>query len=491
MKSRYSATAYHREGFRKIETAQRGGSTGRHRAPSLRWLAAISAVLSIALALGAATAHSPRAVFICIGTIVGILVAYAILRGPVRDRSPISTVLASLIITIANCFGGLFSIPLGSYLPLIFIICITVLASPRIGDYATLPTIISWILVAFGIIGTLIGRIVFGTSAGAFPLLIPMTILLVPIFFFDRSTSANTTSRFSTASVLASVLMLLIGLSYSYPELGLSITILNHEKSMITVLAVGFALASGSRLSLLVAISCAGYSFVVYPGGTFLLVMFGAAMTYCLVRRARSTSTLTIATAAFSIAVLVAAFSITKLLGSTDSYFTFVGKSDNSSTRRRIYNAVFDSVDDRFFSDLFTRELSVRVPISGQYTDLPAHSDILTLYKGGGLFASMCFILIFASTTVYVGRTKLKLSNDRYNFAVVTICTANGALLAGLVNPVLLNPSTSAIVFAMLAASIATASSAQEDVVCRKSSSQTKAAESSRRWPTEGKGVTV
>ena len=64
--------------------------------------------------------------------------------------------------------------------------------------------------------------------------------------------------------------------------------------------------------------------------------------------------------------------------------------------------------------------------------------------------ASSSFVVIFASATHAVMRARAFLTGEKYAAAAVMVTIALGGLAGGLVNPVLLNPTTSVVVMVCL-----------------------------------------
>ncbi|MEH3154982.1 MAG: hypothetical protein PGN29_06405 [Gordonia paraffinivorans] len=408
----------------------------------------IAAVVSAATAV--CTFVAPSLTVFALGAVLGVAALVAIVRPAVALSSAMAPVLAALTVTVLNFFGALTSVPLGAYVPLVIVGIVVVLAARHLSSAYPLPSVLAVILCVLGIIGTLVGRIFFGISGGILPVVVPMLLVAAPLTFSDDVTAGAIRRWSRWASLGCTAVVALIGFAYLRPDV-VSVGVINHEKSFLVLGAIGFALVGRSVLAGSAAIVATVFAFLEYPAATYGLVAAAAVIgLIAFVPRYRTPAGPVAVSVAITAATLLTAFNIEPLLGLRGQYFQTVGKVDNSTTRLQIYGDVFRAVRDPWFGSLFTNDVTVQAKLNGSLRVVPAHSDVLTMYLGGGLVAAVVFVMIFASATYAVMRARASLTGEQYAAAAVMITVALGGLAGGLVNPVLLNPTTSVVVVVCL-----------------------------------------
>ena len=409
---------------------------------------AIAAVVAAATAV--CTFVAPSLTVFTLGAALGVAALVGIVRPSVALSSAMAPVLAALTLTVLNFFGALTSVPFGAYVPVVIVGIIVLLAAPRLSSAYSLPSVLAAMLCVLGIVGTFVGRVFFGITGGILPIVVPTLLVAAPLTFSD-DVAAATIRRWSRwASLGCSVVVALIGVAYLRPDV-VSVGVINHEKSFVVLGALGFALVGRSVAAGVAAIAATVFAFVEYPAATYGLVAAAAAVgLVAFVPRYRTPAGPVAVSVVIAVSTMLAAFNIEPLLGLRGEYFESVGKIDNSTTRLQIYGEVFRTAKDPWFGSLFTNDVTVQAKLSGALRVVPAHSDVLTMYLGGGLVAAVVFVSIFASATYAVMRARESITGERYAAAAVMITIALGGLAGGLVNPVLLNPTTSVVVVVCL-----------------------------------------
>lgn len=418
----------------------------------------VCAVMLLGLVAGFASVHAPTYALILATAVVAVYCASRYLGPAIEAHSTVAMMLGCVVVTLANFTGLISALPFGQYLPFLFLAALLVRLKPHISGKLFPPTALASVLFAFGFAGSLVGRIYLGNIAAAFPIFIPMILVAFPVAFEDHSTAEEMRRWMKWAGLGCALIVLMIGVAYTYPGL-VTPLVFNHEKILLCVVAIGFGIASRSLGVVLAGGLATIFAFLQYPAATYGLVVIAAVVTLAIMGPRFSKSTQLVLCSTFVVVFLLTAFNIERVLKYSPAYFDVLGKTDNSSTRMTIYQSVFATVKDPFISSLFTERLSIQTNIEGKMKLVPAHSDVLTLYVGGGIIAAVLLVSIFGAATYSVARSRRRLTGERYACAVVLVTAANSALFSGLVNPILLNPTTSVIVFACLGTALGIARS--------------------------------
>ncbi|MDF3284677.1 hypothetical protein [Gordonia sp. N1V] len=286
------------------------------------------------------------------------------------------------------------------------------------------------------------------------PLVLPLLLVAVPFFGVGQYSNAMLRRDSARISILASTIIFLIGVSYS-GWFSLSKNSLNHEKSFLVIVAVGFgALAARRCFLIMLALAAAVFAFLQYSAGTFVAVGLLGVCGYLFYHlRLGPIRTRVIAAFAGTV-VVVLVLCINLILDRSEFYFRFVDKTDNASTRHEIYSQVLARTHEPLFSSWFTGPVSVPATIESKIVLLPAHSDFLSLFLGGGAVAVVIYVALYCASLVNIRTSRGFILHEWYVAAGVLSTTTWAAFVAALVNPIMFNPGSGALVVCCLATSL-------------------------------------
>jgi hypothetical protein len=311
------------------------------------------------------------------------------------------------------------------------------------------------VLFAYGLVGTVYGRIVFGTQNGTLPLVGPLVIACLPPV---RNWGARQDWRLGLR-VLAAVCALFAVFS-GLARMGVlpetHVDVLNHEKAFLVVLGIAAAISVRDRLLVVCTVGAAVFAFVQYPAATYPLAVAVALGTVVLVRWApRSGLRSVLAVVVMATTALAVAY-IDDLIRLTAPYFRLVGKIDNGDTRAALYRAALDSFDSPLFGSMFTGDITVVGTLSGENQVVPVHNDYLSIALGGGVVAAALLLGLFLLANGMVLRSLPDLVDPlQRRTAVILLGAVNAAGVSAFANPIFMNPGSSAVTYALLGALVA------------------------------------
>lgn len=310
-------------------------------------------------------------------------------------------------------------------------------------------------LFAYGLLGTLYGRLVLGTENGALPLIGPLVIACLPPV---RNWGARPDWRLGLR-VLAAVCALFAVFS-GLARMGVlpetHVDVLNHEKAFLVVLGIAAAVSARDRMLVVCTAGAAVFAFVQYPAATYPLAAAVAVGTLLLARWAPCSGLRVVLAAGVMVSTAMAVAYIDALIRLTASYFRLVGKTDNGSTRAALYRAALDSFDSPVFGSLFTGDITVVGTLSGENQVVPVHNDYLSIALGGGVVAAAFLVGLFLLANGMVLRSLPDLVDPlQRRTAVILLGAVNAAAVSAFANPIFMNPGSSALTYALLAALVA------------------------------------
>jgi hypothetical protein len=341
------------------------------------------------------------------------------------------------------------------YAPTLAVVLAILLVGVRIDLRSRALWLTVSVLFAYGLVGTLYGRIVFGTVNGTLPLIGPLLIACLPPVrsWFDAPSWRLGLRLISVVAALVSVLsgMARLGLLPAY-----SLSTLNHEKAFFMVLGVATAIAARDRALAVVCAGALAFAFTTYPAATYVLVVGMFVGTLALVRLRPGRPLRVVMAVGVVIGTLLAILHIDQLIAVTTDYFALVGKQNNGDTRAELYHRALGQLGEPLFSKFFTNDITVVGDLSGTDTVVPVHNDYLSVALGGGVVAAALLLAVFLLANGLVIRTLADTRDPFQRRTIVALLGAlNAAAAAAFANPVFMNPGTSALVYATLAALVA------------------------------------
>jgi hypothetical protein len=316
-------------------------------------------------------------------------------------------------------------------------------------------------LIIISISGSLYGRVNDGEMTGALPLAIPMLILLMKI----PRIRANSNLIAGTKAIV--FLCSLISVETIFVRLDLlpdkSVLVFSHEKSFVITLGLLLSIAIKSKILISLNALLILISFALYPAATLpigFLVAFG---TYFVANRRKNSFLRVMMLVSYFLVVFASIFSSKIIFSLSSSYFTLVGKANNSQYRTSLINAALIEIEKNpVFGTFFRGSATVQATVLGNKTyQLPVHNDYITLALCGGIF----FLLLFLSIPIYINLKIFRLISSLQNISIqrriliAFLASINVAFASSFANPILINPANSTILYCLIACVISLISS--------------------------------
>lgn len=310
------------------------------------------------------------------------------------------------------------------------------------------------VLLIYGAVGVVYGRLFLDAEQGALPIVLPLAIVVVggTVGAIDERVTRLACAVFSVAAAVFALMCVISRLDGNL----LPLPVFNHEKAFLVILGVACALAVRSRLLTLISSAAALSVFLAYPAATYVLAALVAATTYAASLLRWSRAARVSVAVGVGAALLYATLNVDRLIALTSVYFKAVGKTDNGSTRLDLYRLALDRIFEApLFSEFFTGKVTVVTTLSGRpNTVLPVHNDYLSIALGGGIVATTLLVaLVLVANGVALRALKVSPRRSYNTSAVVALQGGlNASAAVAFANPVFMNPGSSTVVYALLLA---------------------------------------
>ena len=363
--------------------------------------------------------HAPR-----IGVAAAALIAGLTLS--VMDAEAVSKSLAYVIILLVIAFRFFGERPRGT----------------QHNIWADLPLVL---LLAWGTVGTLLGRILYGQGDNALPFFVAMLLSTIHIFRPLELTEEKT-RRLTHLLVAVSTLYLAVAVFANLTQIPWVFDFI-HTRSYLIIPALAGAVLLRRWFLFAVLIAATSFVFFAYPALTYVFAFAGGALVV-LIARARRLSVLVIA------AVGIAAILVITSAGSTGggittvsaNYFTQVGKSDNTRARDELLLLGKQRISESpVLGSSFVDDLSVTPPPG--YVDpfivVPVHNDYVQFAIGGGLIGGgllVCALLLLLARGIRVARAcRAQGRQASSQLAAILTATIFAMGLIAFFNPILID----------------------------------------------------
>jgi hypothetical protein len=412
---------------------------------------AVALAVGVPLAVAAVLVVPSAAVLVVVA--VALVLGWPLLRSLVRGAAWSLPVLVAIAVLVTDTGGRSLAPGPARYLATAAVAVTIAMVGVARDERSRAMRTTAAVLFGYGILGTLFGRFALGTANGALPLIGPMVIACLPPVVNWSADPPRWRSGLRLVSAAATVFAVGSGLTRLGMLPAAQIDVLNHEKAFVVVMAVTAAVAARDRLLVLLSVAAAVFAFAAYPAATYVVVALVAVGTLLLVRWAPGPVTRAWLAGAVMVGTVVAVLHVDQLIALSDSYFRFVGKTDNGNTRAALYRAALDRLDSPLFSKLFAGDITVVGNLSGTDRVVPVHNDYLSLALGGGLVGAALLLAVFLFANGLALRTLAAVEDPWHRRTVVVLLAAvNGAAVSAFANPIFMNPGASALTFAVLAA---------------------------------------
>ena len=362
----------------------------------------------------------------------------------------------------------------GRYLLPVAAVALVVLVRPRHDRLtvraATVPDRFVGVLLVYGLLGSLYGALLGSAQSPSLAVFVPMALALLHLTTLGPVEEDEAWIFLRRWALIGAVYVAL----HAGTELGILPSldgdgeqgaafgaVFRHEKSFLIAMALAAAWLL-RRWGLLVVLGgLTVVLFVAYPAGTYVLAAI-IAVTTLVVTGPRSGRVRTYGMAALVVALAVVIplqvtgerAARTGSLGST--YFSAVGKTDNSETRARLWGLAVDRIRrSPVVGSGFTGDVSLTVPLSGRRTAVPPHNDFLQTAMGGGLFAMLLLAGWIVTTNALVVRwcraAAARRAEGTYRLLRLLLLGYNSFFAVALVNPVMSKVGLSAVLMVVYA----------------------------------------
>jgi hypothetical protein len=266
-----------------------------------------------------------------------------------------------------------------------------------------------FLLMLFGLIGSIYGRVHLHTVTTALPMFVPMIIAFLYLLMLEDPTPEEVRRvLFALGSIgLLYVFLNAVANSGVIPSLKASRTYRNAEFMYV---AMGFAALvvakRWSRVWLFGALAVV--VLVTYPSATSALVVLVTLVTFFVTRPHGAKGRPYLVGIVVLMMIVAALFNFSRTVKLADDYFSTVGKKNNSTARM----ALWEEGMGRFaasplYGDAFSGETTVLVyRQSGNRAAFhnPYNNDYVLFLASGGLFG----LCMFLTWVVWVERTALR-----------------------------------------------------------------------------------
>jgi O-antigen ligase len=313
-------------------------------------------------------------------------------------------------------------------------------------------------LWGIGLVGTVYGMSVKGTTATAFAVFLPMSLAFLYLGTMQTITDQEARTLLRLVATAGSVYICLNALVNGGLIPGVDANQYRNASLIFTALGFGATIILRRWLRLFVLLGLEAFVLVTYPSGTSVLVAIAIAITFAMTAPRPSSVRPYVIAGLVLAAVTVVAVNFSAGVAATSDYFALVNKNDSSTTRLRAWQdgiARFESspVIGSGFSEAGVTTVT-RPGGRGRF-QIPFHNDYVFFLAGGGIIGFGLLVAWVVGTELIVLR--------RYGRLIASGRNAHAALLRALLvgfnaffvtagfNPSMMGMSRSASVFAVYA----------------------------------------
>ena len=314
------------------------------------------------------------------------------------------------------------------------------------------------VLLLFGGVGSVCGRLFLHTSSTALPIFIPMAMAFLYLLTLEQPTEDETRKILQAIAAIGLLYVLLNALANA----GLAPTLKasrSYRNADVMYIALGFAaLMFGRWRAPLVVLSLlAVFVFVTYPSATAAMVMLVTLVTIFATRPRGSRARFYVTGITVLLVLVVALFGFGKTIQLAGDYFSAVGKQNNTNARLALWEAGIEKfTQSPLFGDAFSGETSItvyrqagqRAPFHNPYND-----DYILFLASGGVFGFLLLTswIAWVEVTAYRRYRSFLATGDRCHAALTRALLVgfNAWLTAAAFNPLFSGTGRSMSLFAM------------------------------------------
>jgi len=269
------------------------------------------------------------------------------------------------------------------------------------------PDRLLFILMVWGILGSLYGKHHDHTTSGALPVFAPMLIAFTYLLAETPPTDRECWRILNGLSIVGLVYAFMNAVANAGASFVAAKTYRN-SKILYVVMGVAATYQLRRRWRLLAMLLLAGFIFATYPSGTDVVVTVVGLATWFFTKPRGSPLRPAVVVTLGALLLLLAIANFAASTGLAAEYFHAVGKKNNNNARIALYSAAVDQVKSSplvgtGFTGSIT-ELVIRQAGEGAAFKAPFHDDYLMIAANGGLLGLMLFVLWIVATEVNVLR---------------------------------------------------------------------------------------
>ena len=326
------------------------------------------------------------------------------------------------------------------------------------------PDRVLLLFMAYGLLGSLYGRLRLHETSGALPVFLPMIVAFTYLFATWQMTEDEAdriTRRLAWIGLVYAFLNVLANLSVLSTAFPRFIAPKTYRNSKVFFVALGAAAAWTSRRR--PAFACllvlATIVFVTYRSGTNAVVFLVTLLTF-FVTKPRGSPLRPYVAGAAGVAILVfAVINFNSTAGVASDYFQAVSKKNNNDARIALYQNGFQTfkkspwIGSGFTGDI--TETVIRRDGLGAPFKAPFHDDYIMVAATGGLLGLFLLVWWIAATEVVILRRYRGFlasgENRKAGLLRVLLVAFNVLFVAALFNPELSAVGRGATIFGLYA----------------------------------------
>ena len=278
------------------------------------------------------------------------------------------------------------------------------------------PDRLLFVLMVWGIVGSLYGKHHDHTASGALPVFVPMLIAFTYLLAETPPTDRECLRILNGISIIGVVYAFMNSIANAGAHFIAAKTYRN-SKILYVTMGISATYQLRRRRRLLLMLLLAGFIFVTYPSGTDVVVTVVGLATWFFTKPAGSPLRPAVVVTLGTFLLLLAIANFAASTGLAAEYFHAVGKKDNNNARVALYSAAVDQVKaSPIYGTGFTgsiTELVIRQAGEGAAFKAPFHDDYLMIAANGGLLGLLLFVIWIAATEINVLRRYRGFLNSR------------------------------------------------------------------------------
>jgi O-antigen ligase len=321
------------------------------------------------------------------------------------------------------------------------------------------PDRVLLVFFAYGLVGSLYGRVVLHEQSGAVPVFLPMLIAfsyLATTWQITEDEARHVTRSLAIIGLVYAVLNTLANLSavgFIAPK--------TYRNSKVLYVAMGVVAAwvSKRRVVFTLLLVLSAIIFVSYRSGTNAVIVIVTLVAMFVTKPGGSPLRPYVAAAAAIAILVLAVINFTQTAGVASAYFSALDKKNNNNARIALYSNGFQRfLDSPIIGSGFTGDITetvVRRDGQGAPFHAPFHDDYIMTAAVGGAVGLLLLLLWIATTVVTTLRRYRGFlaagEKERAGLLRVLFVTFNVMFAAALFNPELSAVGRGATAFGLYA----------------------------------------